>query len=128
MEITGLDYQTLRNYLWVATHVALSRRRDALSFQHHAEVAALEAEEQDRWLSTAAGLKWSRNELRRQLRTDRRAAGGRTSDDVAIVLKIDAGRYAGWSTAADRAGVTLLEWIVEWLDRASRSASIGLSA
>src|SRR4051812_46082369 len=39
--VTGFDSQTLRNYAWVARHVDVSRQRDKLSFQHHAEVAAL---------------------------------------------------------------------------------------
>ena len=47
---TSLSYQTLRNYTWVARRVELSRRRDSLSFGHHAEVAALGPPEQDYWL------------------------------------------------------------------------------
>ena len=45
--VTGLDYQTLRNYAWVAGRFDLSRRRDKLSFGHHAELAALPEHEQD---------------------------------------------------------------------------------
>ena len=41
-----LDYQTLRNYAWVARRFAMSRRRDTLSFGHHAEVPALPEPEQ----------------------------------------------------------------------------------
>src|SRR6266536_1438757 len=41
IEQTGLDYQTLRNYAWVAGRFELSRRRDTLSFGRHAEAAAL---------------------------------------------------------------------------------------
>ena len=37
---TSLGYQTLRNYAWVARKFPMSRRRDTLSFGHHAEVAA----------------------------------------------------------------------------------------
>ncbi len=39
IEATDLDYQTLRNYAWVARNVDAGRRREELSFQHHAEVA-----------------------------------------------------------------------------------------
>jgi hypothetical protein len=46
MTETSLDYQTLRNYAWVAGRFGAPRRRDGLSFQHHA-VAALPAAEQD---------------------------------------------------------------------------------
>jgi hypothetical protein len=47
IERTSLDYQTLRNYAWVAKRFSLSRRRDKLSFGHHSEVAALPEPEQD---------------------------------------------------------------------------------
>lgn len=65
---TSLDYQTLRNYAWVARRLSLPRRRDTLSFAHHAEVAALPAPEQDYWLQQAERYQWSRNILRRELR------------------------------------------------------------
>jgi hypothetical protein len=65
---TSLNYQTLRNYVWVARRFELSRRRDSLSFGHHAEVAALEQPEQDYWLRKAEELTWSRNRLRNEVR------------------------------------------------------------
>jgi hypothetical protein len=76
---TSLDYQTLRNYVWVARRFDLSRRRDNLSFGHHAEVAALNRPEQDFWLRKADELGWSRNELRRQVRQSLRERGDRDS-------------------------------------------------
>ncbi|WP_274595155.1 LmbU family transcriptional regulator [Streptomyces sp. E2N166] len=79
VERTGLDYQTLRNYAWVARRFEHHRRRDSLSFAHHAEVTSLPPAEQDHWLHEADRLKWSRNELRRALRAgpaERRAAAG----------------------------------------------------
>lgn len=78
IEQTSLDYQTLRNYAWVARRFPLSRRRDTLSFGHHAEVAVLAAPEQDFWLRKAEDLGWSRNRLRREVRaslSERSAAG-----------------------------------------------------
>ncbi len=68
VERTSLSYQTLRNYTWVARRFDLSRRRDNLSFGHHAEVAALEPPEQDYWLRKAEELGWSRNQLRSNVR------------------------------------------------------------
>ncbi|MFG1853866.1 LmbU family transcriptional regulator [Actinomadura geliboluensis] len=65
---TGLDYQTLRNYAWVARRFEHHRRRDGLSFAHHAEVTRLSPPEQDYWLRKAEEQKWSRNELRRAVR------------------------------------------------------------
>src|SRR5262245_11948880 len=67
IEETSLDYQTLRNYTWVAKSFTMSRRRDSLSFGHHAEVAALTEVEQDEWLTRAERFMWSRNELRRRV-------------------------------------------------------------
>ena len=85
--VTGLDYQTLRNYAWVAGRFDLSRRRDKLSFGHHAELAALPEHQQDEWLDQAENSRWSRNELRTHLRQEkqariprqRRASSGSTS-------------------------------------------------
>jgi hypothetical protein len=66
---TSLNYQTLRNYVWVARRFDLPRRHDGLSFGHHAEVAALDQPEQDYWLRKAEELKWSRNRLRSEVRS-----------------------------------------------------------
>ena len=68
IEQTSLDYKTLRNYAWVARRFSVSRRRDTLSFGHHAEVAALPRPEQDYWLRKAEELGWSRNHTRREVR------------------------------------------------------------
>src|SRR4051794_19031911 len=75
LDVTDLDYQTLRNYAWVARSFPVSRRRDSLSFQHHAEVASLPEPEQDLWLKRADGAQWSKTELRRRVAAERR--GGR---------------------------------------------------
>lgn len=69
---TGLDYQTLRNYAWVARRFGLSRRRDTLSFGHHAEVAALPEPEQEFWLRKAEQIGWSTSKLRREVRASLR--------------------------------------------------------
>lgn len=78
-EQTSLDYQTLRNYAWVAKRFSLSRRRDSLSFGHHAEVAALPEAEQDFWLRKAEELRWPVKRLRHEVRAsqaERRSPGG----------------------------------------------------
>ncbi len=72
---TGFDYQTLRNYAWVAASIEPPRRQDALSHSHHAEVASLEPEDQDAWLRRALVNGWSRNRLRAELRQDRGRVG-----------------------------------------------------
>lgn len=71
IEACGLDYQTLRNYAWVARKFELDRRRETLSFQHHAEVSSVAPGEQDKWLDPAEEFNWSRNELRRNIRAHR---------------------------------------------------------
>jgi hypothetical protein len=68
IELTSLDYQTLRNHAWIARCFPMSRRRDGLSFTHHAEVAALAEPEQDFWLLKAEEHAWSAKRLRREVR------------------------------------------------------------
>lgn len=71
------SFQTFMNAGYVAGAVETSRRREVLSFSHHAEVAALPAEEQDYWLDQAESGEWSRNELRARIKRG-------TTDDAAI--------------------------------------------
>lgn len=60
----GFDYGTLRNDVFVAERIDLSRRRDKLSFAHHQEVARFEPKEQDELLDKAEKLKVSIRDLR----------------------------------------------------------------
>lgn len=78
IEMTSLDYQTLRNHAWVARRFPMSRRRDRLSFTHHAEVAALLEPEQDVWLRKAEEQGWSVKRLRREVKA---SSQERTADD-----------------------------------------------
>jgi hypothetical protein len=115
-----LDYQTLRNYAWVARRFDLGRRREELSFQHHAEVAALPAEEQDRWLDLSAGQGWSRNELRRNLRASRET-GLLPARTVALPrMRIAPEHLARWRGAAEQMNQNLEEWVMATLDRGAR--------
>lgn len=65
---TGLDYQTLRNYAWIARKFPHERRVASLSIAHHAEVARLSEPERAYWLRRAEEEQWSRNRLRREVR------------------------------------------------------------
>lgn len=56
-------YQTMANYKYVASRVEFSRRRETLSWSHHAEVAALSPREQTRWLKQADSESWTKAEL-----------------------------------------------------------------
>jgi hypothetical protein len=71
--VTGLDAKTLRNIAYVASRFHLSRRRDNLSWTHHAELAALPPVQQDQWLDRARSLRLSPGDLRLELRAAQRA-------------------------------------------------------
>lgn len=118
---TGLDYKTLRNYSWVASRIPATRRRENISFGHHAEVASLSEEEQETWLLRVKVHGWSRGELRRQMRAER---DGQTESDcqlVALAISVDPGRHDLWRRAAGVRGYQLQEWVAESLDRAAAS-------
>lgn len=117
---TDLDYQTLRNYAWVARKYPPEQRRERLSFQHHAEAASLPEPERGRWLEHAEAGRWSRNELRRRLRADR--AGRREPGEVLLTLAVLHERQERWQRAAQCAQLQLDEWIVQILDRAAAPA------
>jgi len=72
--ITGYDVQTLMNMVYVASKFEPERRRDELSWSHHAELAALEPAQQDRWLERAVAERLSVRCLREEVRRARRLA------------------------------------------------------
>jgi hypothetical protein len=142
---TSLNYQTLRNYAWIARRFELSRRRDTLSFAHHAEVAALEQPEQDYWLRKADEHHWSRNKLRAEVRNSLRErrhapveaaslpqgpagdAAGQESDavragptaDQRLWVRLNSDQLARFKKAALRQSLTLDEWVVKTLSSAA---------
>ncbi len=71
--ITGYDPQSLMNMAYVASRFPPERRRTAVSWSHHAEVAALPPAEQDEWLDFAQRNQLSVGSLRQELRSARRA-------------------------------------------------------
>src|SRR3954453_7640711 len=117
---TGLDYQTLRNYAMGARRFEPSRRRQDLTFQHHAEVCPLDDDSQDNWLARAAALGWSRNELRRHLRA---ALTPDAAASVEVVkLTIESARANRWRQAAAEGNLDLDVWSLQILDHAIPSA------
>jgi hypothetical protein len=72
VRVTGYDRQTLMNMVYVATRFPISRRRESLSWSHHAEVAGLDSPDQDRWLERAAVERLTVRELRLELLSSRR--------------------------------------------------------
>ncbi|ONI76413.1 hypothetical protein ALI144C_35400 [Actinosynnema sp. ALI-1.44] len=123
---TGLDYQTLRNYAWVARKFPHERRRETLSFQHHAELASLPEADQADWMDRAEKHRWSRNELRNRVKASRRAgdgtapaAPGKSLPDTRLQVNIIPDQQQRWQDAAATADKDLLTWIVAVLDEAA---------
>ncbi|MET9247268.1 LmbU family transcriptional regulator [Nonomuraea sp. NPDC003709] len=125
---TSLDYQTLRNYAWVSRRFSLPRRRDKLSFAHHAEVAAMSEAEQDLWLDRAEKLRWSRNRLRRELRgastpehqeeheqeaTEARPVGPMRGDASGLALSPSQEQLERWQLAARLEDCELSNWVMQ---------------
>jgi predicted HicB family RNase H-like nuclease len=131
LEQTSLDYQTLRNYVWVAKRFPRSRRRVALSFGHHAEVAALPEPEQDFWLRKAEEFTWSVKQLRQEVRASLRqrtvsgeVSGGKADDSyrelhssreeesVQLEIRISPIKFEVCQDAAAKAGLNIQEWVI----------------
>ncbi|QFR02869.1 hypothetical protein F9278_28370 [Streptomyces phaeolivaceus] len=121
IEETSLDYQTLRNYAWIARRFSPARRRAALSFQHHAEVASLQEREQDYWLERAERLGWSRNFLRNRLKGARQGeeAKDKTIARMSIQMSVPKDRRQYWAQAASSAEQDLDTWAMSILDDAA---------
>lgn len=116
----GLRYQTLRNYAWVARRFPMSRRRPKLTFQHHAEIASLPVEEQNRLLDQAERELWTTKQLRVAIRRGRgteppQAPEGPDSSRIDVPRS----RVAVWRRAADLLGLDLDRWVLAQLDRAA---------
>ena len=135
IEQTSLDYQTLRNYAWVARRFELSRRRDMLSFGHHAEVAALAGPEQDFWLRKAEEHRWPVKRLRQEVSASlaERSEGqfgqagqaGQGRGDhrwvlLRLQLRVPAGLLEACQAAADKASLSMEAWTVMALEQAAR--------
>jgi len=135
VERTGLDYQTLRNYAWVAGRFELSRRRDTLSFGHHAEVAALAEPEQEFWLRKAEEFGWPVLVLRREVRASLAERGlgrggvgsglaGRGGDGgrrrpAALRVTVTPAQLVLCERAADQQRMDLPAWAAVALERAA---------
>ena len=129
LEATRFDYQTLRNYAWVARAFEPTRRHPELSFGHHAEVAALPEPAQDLWLRRAETGRWSRGELRRQIRLAR--TGGEAEAPVVVRVPIRPEQERRWREAAAARRLAVAQWLAETADAAADEAlagDVGLSA
>jgi len=68
---TGFDKTTLMHDKVVAQQIEPCRRRQNLSFGHHTDVASLEPDQQDKWLTKASEEKLTIRELREGIRRDK---------------------------------------------------------
>jgi hypothetical protein len=119
---TMLDYQTLKNYAWIARKFHASRRRERLSIQHHIEVAALPESEQEYWLDRAEAERWPKSELRRRIRqviNRSRDDNSASSPWVSFRVPATANQQLVWNDAAATANMPYDEWIVMVLDAAA---------
>jgi hypothetical protein len=121
LAVTQLDYQTLRNYAWVARSFDPPRRREAVSFQHHAELATLPEADQDLWLERCQRLRWSRNELRRQMRAAGRPEALERNAAHTVHVTVTTDRERLWRQAAAAAEQDLEDWIAAAADDAARA-------
>jgi hypothetical protein len=72
-KLTGYDVQSLMNMVYVASRFEISRRRENLSWSHHATVASFDVPSQEYWLGRAVVDKLSVADLRVESRSWRRA-------------------------------------------------------
>lgn len=122
IEAVGLQYQTLRNYAWVARRFPKDRRHSALTFQHHSELASLPDEEQDQWLEQAEQRGWTTRQLRLAVRNAQLAGPPEPAADKPEKMKklaVPGSRVDWWHKAAERAGVSFEQWVLSALDHAA---------
>jgi hypothetical protein len=91
-EAIGMAYQTCRNAGSVAARFDLYRRRDNLSFSHHAVVAALPELDQEHLLDRAEAEGWTREQTRTEAQQHRRSIEARETQHMNI--EPDYGPYA----------------------------------
>ncbi|MEY3897052.1 MAG: hypothetical protein RLZZ214_2573 [Verrucomicrobiota bacterium] len=107
---TGIPYQTLANYSYVARKVPFFCRQENLGFEHHAVVAKLKPDEQERWLEMTNAHDLSVRRLRKSINFGRLA----TEDEVQ-------------GDPADRGQVTylaLLNRLRRWWSRETSKAPV----
>jgi hypothetical protein len=83
LETTGIPYQTLANYAYVARKVNFSCRQENLGFEHHAVVAKLKPDEQEHWLEMSKDHALSVRRLRKSINFGRLASEDEVQGDPA---------------------------------------------
>jgi hypothetical protein len=70
--VSKYDVQTLMNMAYVASRFEISRRRENISWSHHAELAALPQELQNKWLDHIEANRLTVRDLRQEMRRERK--------------------------------------------------------
>lgn len=86
LAVTGYDVGSLMDMAWLANTFEISRRRENLSWSHHAEIAALGEDDQERWLDRAVAGSWSVKKLRSAVKSAQ-AIGGGAGDGVGGIAR-----------------------------------------
>ncbi len=81
-KITTYDIQSLMNMVYVASRFEISRRRENVSWSHHATLAALGPENQELWLDRVVADRLSVGCLRTELRAWARDGSAREPAEV----------------------------------------------
>lgn len=119
IQATGLRYQTLRNYFWVASQFPVERRHHRLTFQHHAEVGSLPPGEQDLLLEKAERLRWTTKELRAQVQKKRTDGDSNPNAAVLPRIRVSNSQLQRWHIAANKSETQFDKWLIGVLDRAA---------
>lgn len=117
--------QSLKNLASISRRVDAYRRRDALSFSHHAEVAALEPDWQTVWLDDAETHGWSVMELRARIAEWR---GVDRASTPALTIRAVSDLRDLCVRAAERVGQDPAEWAKQTLEQAARDVLLAVSA
>jgi N6-adenosine-specific RNA methylase IME4 len=88
MDKTGAKYQRLANAKWVAESIEFSTRVENVSWSHHRLVAALDKEEQARWLARAEKNKWSVKDLKHHITKQKRDDKHRSIAGAAVASSV----------------------------------------
>jgi hypothetical protein len=94
VEITGLAPQTLMNRCWTASKIPLGERREGLSFEHHAAVAALPAPEREQLLDMAEMENATVLDLRRLVQDRKVREAGKNPEEERAKTALEAARVA----------------------------------
>lgn len=86
LDETDYSYSGLSNAAWVANKIETSRRRENLSWSHHAEVAGLSEEKQDIFLGKSFDNKLSVMGLRKEIQREKHSIKDIPTKNFDIVL------------------------------------------